>query len=310
MDITIIIPTYNRLWSLPKAINSCFESKLDIEVMVINDGSTDGTFEWLNTQTNIVVFHQKNQGKDNAINNVFHLAKGKYIRFLDSDDWCLPNSNIKLFNAAEQANADVVAAGYEVYNETEVFLSKGDWINCDDFIAQQLGECDSSHYSAYLFKKEFIETIPHRQEFGARDDRQFIIEVALKHPKTTFINEPTLAHRSHQKERLQNMDSEKTAINNLASLAIYKQALAILENRNELTLRRVKASTKMLWPLAHWIAKDDITKATDLYHWIKILDPEFIPPTKGILGFAYRILGFKLTENLLRFRRKIIKINH
>ncbi len=37
------------------------------------------------------------------------------------------------------------------------------------------GECDSSHYSAYLFRRQFIDDIPHRPEFSHRDDRMFII---------------------------------------------------------------------------------------------------------------------------------------
>ncbi|PWS26395.1 hypothetical protein DHW03_16575 [Pedobacter yonginense] len=307
MDVTIIIPTFNRLWSLPKAIASCFESPLKIQVIVVDDGSTDGTLAWLNTQQNILIVHQENQGKDHAINNVFHLAQGKYIRFLDSDDWFLPNSTTKLFEAAESTQADVVAAGYEVYDEHENFIRKGDWIECDDFIAQQLGECDSSHYSAYLFRKSFSADIPHRQEFGARDDRQFLIEVALKHPKTTFITERTLAHRSHTKNRLQNMDDTATVANNLASLEIYRQALKVLEAKNELTPRRIQASIKMLWPLAHWIAKHDLQKATTVYNWIKSLDPNFSMPTKGFLGFTYRTLGFEWTEKLLHFRRKMIR---
>jgi glycosyltransferase involved in cell wall biosynthesis len=147
LDISIIIPAYNRLWSLPKAISSCFDPNITIEVIVIDDGSTDGTWEWLTKQENIIALRQENQGKDVAVNNGFKIAKGKYIRFLDSDDWLLPNSSALLFNKAEKNNLDIVCAGYQLFDEQENLIREIPWTICDDFLAQQLGECDSSHYS-------------------------------------------------------------------------------------------------------------------------------------------------------------------
>jgi glycosyltransferase involved in cell wall biosynthesis len=307
MDVSIIIPTYNRLWSLPKAISSCFETKLNIEVLVIDDGSKDGTTDWLKTQSNLKVFTQKNQGKDWAINNFFNQAQGKYIRFLDSDDWLLPFSTDQLFAEAEAKNADVVAAGHEVYTEDEKFSHQVQWVVNDDFIAQQLGETDSSHYSAYLFKREFINDIPHRQEYGVRDDRQFIIEVALKKPITSYINPPTLAHRAHQQERLQSVSGHKSMLANMASLKIYQNAMAQLADSNLLNERRKNASIKMLWPLAHWVAKDNIEDAKLIYHWIKTLNPDFKIPDRGMIGFCYRNFGFSATEKLLKLRRILLK---
>ena len=47
IDISIVIPTYNRLWSLPKAVQSCLTMAAKVEVIVVDNGSTDGTWEWL-----------------------------------------------------------------------------------------------------------------------------------------------------------------------------------------------------------------------------------------------------------------------
>ena len=84
--ISIIIPTYNRLWSLPEAIDSCRSSNGMTEIIVVDDGSTDGTWEWLQTQSDIIKIKQNNQGKCWAANKGFETATGKYIKFLDSDD--------------------------------------------------------------------------------------------------------------------------------------------------------------------------------------------------------------------------------
>ncbi len=307
MDLSIIIPTYNRLWSLPKAIESCFISNLKIEVIVIDDGSTDGTYDWLCLQKNLVIIKQVNLGKDWAVNHGFEIAKGKYIRFLDSDDWFLPYSSDQLMAKANEADFDVIAAGHQVYNEEEELIKTINWQPCDDFVAQQLGECDSSHYAAYLFKKNFINDIPHRQEYGAKDDRKFIIEVALKNPKIAYINTSTLAHRTHSKERLQNVNGLSNSFNNLALLKIFKTSLATLTEQNQLTQRRKNAACNILWPLAHDIGIHHINEATAVAKWIFELNPNFNIPQKGLLGFLYKILGFKRTEKILKFRRFLIK---
>jgi glycosyltransferase involved in cell wall biosynthesis len=235
LDISIIIPTYNRLWSLPKAIISCFDPNVVVEVIVIDDGSTDGTWEWLTKQENIITLRQENKGKDWAVNEGFKIARGKYIRFLDSDDWHLPGSSALLFNKAEKGNLDIVCAGYQLVDEHEKLMHETTWVICDDFLAQQLGECDSSHYSAYLFKRAFIIDVPHRQEYGALDDRQFMIEIAMKWPKTGYITNFTMAHRTHSNERLQIHEGLKSAMQNYQHYTIYKKALAELEKNGKIT---------------------------------------------------------------------------
>jgi glycosyltransferase involved in cell wall biosynthesis len=306
MDVSIIIPAYNRLWSLPRAVSSCYDPSLNIEVIVIDDGSTDGTWQWLSQQENIVAVRQDNAGKDWAVNKGMATASGKYIRFLDSDDWLLPGSTGCLFRRAEETGSDIVCAGYQVVDEEERVLKEIPWTICDDFLAQQLGECDSSHYGAYLFKKDFIKEIPHRQEFGALDDRQFVIEAAMKQPSTSNVSSLTLAHRVHERERLQRVTGLKQSANHLALLNIYKRCLNNLMKNGLLTQRYKSAAASNLWPLAHWIARDFPKEGLEVAAWVYELDPDFKIPEKGIIGRLYRNIGFKQTERLLRFRREIV----
>lgn len=310
MDITIIIPTYNRLWSLPKAINSCDEPTLNIEIIVIDDGSTDGTWDWLVQQKNVVALRQNNMGKDWAVSKGFASAKGRYVRFLDSDDWLLPASSLALFTEAEKYNLDIACAGYQLFNEQEQFIKEISWTVCDDFLAQQLGECDSSHYSAYLFKKEFIQTIPHRQEFGALDDRQFVIEAAMSQPKTGYIQTPTLAHRIHQQHRLQNASGLQASVNHFAQLNIYKKCFASLAEKGLLTQRYKNAACNILWHLAHWVAKTHLVDGYEIYNWVYELNPNFIPVENPKIASLYKRLGFKTTELLLCMRRLFKNYDH
>jgi glycosyltransferase involved in cell wall biosynthesis len=305
MDVSIIIPTYNRLWCLPKAVASCFETSLNVQVIVVDDGSTDGTSGWLKQQPNITVLEQPNMGKDWAVNAGFTVAKGKYVRFLDSDDWLIPYSTDQLFEEAEKNKLDVVCAGYQLVGENEKILKESAWIVCDDFIAQQLGECDSSHYSAYLFSKDFISDIPHRQEYGALDDRKFVIEVALKSPKTGYISSPTLVHSVHTKERLQNPSPWQESADYLARYKIYKKTFQLLADGGELTQRRKNAACNILWHLAHWVAKAHIDAGEDIYNWVYELNPQFVPTENLSLNRLFKTFGFARAEKLLRLRRSL-----
>ena len=307
MDVSIIVPTRNRLWSLPRAVKSCMSASISVEIIVIDDGSTDGTADWLRQHPELVVLDGAGWGKPWGVTRALAVATGTYVRFLDSDDWLRPEANERQFAIAERENADVVVAGYDLFQD-EQFVESHSWIECDDFIAQQLGEAPASHYSAYLFRRSFISGIPHRtlfaaSDFASRDDRCMVLEVALRKPRIAICPSPTLCHRQHRKGRLQFRQGLRSTGTIIQHLYIYRQILSLLENRGELTERRKCAAIKVLWPLAHWIAYTHLTDAGELVDWIHELDPCFKVPERGILGLLYRRIGFRRTERLLRLRR-------
>jgi len=305
IDISVIIPTYNRLWCLPKAIESCRSNKCSVEIIVIDDGSTEGTWEWLGKQKDIVALRQQHWGKCWAVNNAFDACKGKYVRFLDSDDRLAENANDEQFQIAEDSLSDIVVSGYRLTDESGQILRQQPWVTCDDFIAQQLGECDSSHYSAYLFRKSFIEDIPHRPDFAYRDDRLFVLEAALKLPKVAVHNGFALLHTQHDNLRLQRNYGMQQTIQNYQHLNIYKNILSRLDQQGELTTRRIKASTNVLWHLCQWIARENINEAGNLFEWILELDPDFKITDTGILGFLYKNIGVNTTNKLLKIKRSL-----
>ncbi len=314
MDVSVIICAYNRLWSLPKAVESCRQSKCKVEIIVIDDASTDRTWKWLQQQPDLVTLRQvSNWGKPWAVNRAFQIAKGKYIRFLDSDDWLYPDANDKQFEIAEKTQADLVVGGYEIYNEHEELIRSQNWVDCDDFIAQQLGEGDSSHYSAFLFKRDLIENIPHRTSFASagfasRDDRCLMLEVALAKPKIAVVYEPTLCRRHHSKKRLLFATSLKGLGTDLQHILIYKNIINQLLIRGELTPRRINAACEIIWIIAHSIARTHLDEACEIANWVYQLKADFQPIEEGLLGKLYCHLGFRNTEIILRIRRTIVSL--
>jgi len=283
-------------------VESCRSAGGNVEIVVVDDGSTDGTWEWLQAQQDIVSIRTDNWGKDWAVETALAAARGKYVRFLDSDDWLCEDANADQLALARETGADLVVAGYEDYDEESGERHVNAWNDCDDFIAQQLGEGWASHYSAFLFRRELIRGIPHRQDFALRDDRLFILEVAMRQPQLAVYRQPAFVHRRHGGERLQYTAGFKRDLGYWTHIAIYRKVLGLLEQRGELTPRRKQAAIRTLWPNVRSFAKAYPREAAEVVDWIYRLDPQFVPPVRPALALAYRLLGFAMTERLLRLR--------
>ncbi len=131
-DISIIVPIYNAEKYLNKCIKSLInQTKENLEFILINDGSTDTSEEIIQSyqDTRIKYFKNKNQGIGKTRNFGIKKSTGKYIMFLDSDDFLATNACEELFKKAEQDKLDLVINNfYRVEEETskqeEVIISK------------------------------------------------------------------------------------------------------------------------------------------------------------------------------------------
>jgi glycosyltransferase involved in cell wall biosynthesis len=273
-----------------------------VEIIVVDDGSTDDTWNWLQSQSDIVRIRQLNWGKCNAVNRAVAVSRGEFIRFLDSDDLLVTGANDAQI-ALARCGADIVVGGYKVRYEDDRSEFTVNWTPCDDFIAQQLGECNSSHYSAYIFRRTFLHDLCHRQEFAFRDDRMFVIEAAMKNPSVTIHDLPCFIHRHHGRERIQFRHGLVSDVTNWQELQVFEKAERLLDAAGALNERRKRAIAKTLWPLAHRIASTHLEEAGKVVDRIRRLDPTFTVPEKGLLGSLYRAIGFRSTQRLVRIAR-------
>ncbi|MEP7222691.1 MAG: glycosyltransferase family 2 protein [Novosphingobium sp.] len=302
MSLSIIIPTFNRLWSLTEAIASCPRDPR-IEIIVIDDGSNDGTAEWLSEQSGITVITQTNTGKSRAVNGAMASARGDYIRFLDSDDILITGQVIPQLEFAQASNADVCVAGYrEWFSQGDRYIEHP-WDDCGDFLAQQLGECDSSHYSAYIFRRSFIAGLEHRTEYAIMDDRAFVVDCAMEQPRVSTWPEPTLIHRQHNNARIQFQPGSMHTIADWQELQMWKRIINQLDAKALNTPRRLVAVTNNLWPLAVRIGARFPGEGREVFHLIQQLVPEFVPPCDSAAGKVFRLVGIKATMHIARCAR-------
>lgn len=118
--LSIIIPAYNVEKTLARCLDTLIDTSLvgKIEILVVNDGSTDGTLDLANLYKKcypdfVRVINKKNGGHGSTLNAGILLAKGKYIRIIDGDDWVDTDSFIKSVNALEELETDIVCMPYQ-----------------------------------------------------------------------------------------------------------------------------------------------------------------------------------------------------
>jgi len=307
IDVSIIIPTYNRLWCLPKAIESCRDTQCLTEIIVVDDGSTDGTWQWLQEQPGVISIKQENQGQTYAVNKGVSIATGKYVRFLDSDDFLRQDIIDKQFKKAVETGAQLICSRVDNYDRETGKVTENPNINdWEDFLEIQLSNRYGSHFLGMLFNHELVKQVPRRPDFAFREDRMFLLEIGLLNPVMAIVDGCAGYWVQHTEQMQANYTGLKSQVVNWQHLQIYKRILGKLSSEGRLLESYKKAACTVLWPLAHWIAKAHLPDAEKVVKWIYELDPEFLPPEKGVLGAFYNKIGFTKTEKLLKFRRKLL----
>lgn len=122
-SITIIVPIHNTEKYLYHCIDSIRNQTFkDFELLLINDGSTDNSGKisdaYALCDKRIKVIHKLNTGVSDTRNCALDIAIGKYVVFIDADDyWCVRTALEQLFNVAEKNKLDIVKGEYDIVDE-------------------------------------------------------------------------------------------------------------------------------------------------------------------------------------------------
>ncbi len=124
IKVTVIMPVYNEQSYLATALDSVLSQTLsDIEIICIDDGSTDASLEILKEyhtkDERVRILTENNAGPALARNNGIKRARGEYLAFLDADDFYEPTFLEKLYGLAKEENLDIAIAKYDFYNSAQ-----------------------------------------------------------------------------------------------------------------------------------------------------------------------------------------------
>lgn len=217
-EISVIIPVYNVEKYLDKCLDSiCNQSFRDIEIICVNDGSTDSSqnilLEYQNIDGRIRIINQENQGLGASRNNGLKEAKGKYVYFIDSDDYLDASTLERLHKNIISNKSDIALFKFKTFDDNNNIKSRIVEFRIDEIF----GDIDYSNFTftykdvkkhvmntafsacLKLYRKDFLDSFDdfHFPEGVSFEDILFHVKVMLRASRISFVNEDFYYYRSN-----------------------------------------------------------------------------------------------------------------
>jgi len=203
MLISIIVPIFNVADYLARCLDSIIaQTHKNIEIILINDGSTDDTAiicnQYAKVDSRIVVVHQENAGVSEARNVGLALIKGDWIGFVDADDWVEPEMFETLLDTATSSSVSIAACGF-VKHFSNGWIEFREYKDIPDVIpatdALQYVLC-SNYFEGFLWNKLFNAKLikSTNVQFSAGlhtcQDLVFVVEVIMHGGSIAYTSKP------------------------------------------------------------------------------------------------------------------------
>jgi glycosyltransferase involved in cell wall biosynthesis len=207
--ITVIIPVFNAQKYLLESIESVLNQTLkEIEIIVVNDGSTDQSLEILESislmDNRLIVLNQKNKGQSIASNKALEIARGDYIKYFDADDVMNDSHLEKLYEKIKNKNDVLVSCKWaRFYNDdlrNAKFISCSTWtdLHSIDWITNAMSEkYDMMPLWLWLIPKKLLLKVGGWDEsLTLNNDFEFSIRLLTSVSFVYFEDEAIIYYRS------------------------------------------------------------------------------------------------------------------
>ncbi len=196
--VSVVIPCYNHGRYLPAAIESVLnQTYAPVEIIVVDDGSTDNTKEVAHRYPNVKYTWQKNRGLSASRNTGIKNATGEYITFLDADDWLHPDALINNLKYLQQDYKLAFVSG--AYDEI---------LELKNYVRECRNEISANHYlqllrsnyigmiSTVLYRSWVFEEFLFDETLNACEDYDLYLRITRKYP-VLHHTEKIAAYRKH-----------------------------------------------------------------------------------------------------------------
>ena len=199
--VSVVIPAYNCENYIERCINSLFSQRCDLEIIVVNDGSTDKTLEKLLVYGDrIRVINKSNGGVAKARNLGIKEATGEFVAFCDADDYYREGSFLRLIEEQKRTGADIVRAGYKTFYDTGEEKLPKNRIKKDEFILKEdfkraiypqfIKGIGLSSVWGTLYRRDIVKDIEFRSDMRTAEDAVFNLNAYTRANSVSLMVEP------------------------------------------------------------------------------------------------------------------------
>lgn len=195
--ISVIMPVYNGEKYIRQAVESVFEQKVSLELLVIDDASTDRTDEVLSDymarENFLYLKNEKNLGVSGSRNRGIKMARGEYVAFLDADDWWTPGKLEEQLRVIKKTGCVLCTTGRELMHSDG--SSAGKYIPVKETITyHELLKHNSINCSSVLLKREAALAVPMEHD-DSHEDYIAWLKILKMYGPAAGINKPYLKYR-------------------------------------------------------------------------------------------------------------------
>ncbi|MEG1363250.1 MAG: glycosyltransferase family 2 protein [Clostridia bacterium] len=286
IKVSLIVPIYNSEEYVARCLDSLLKQTLkDIEIVCINDGSTDSSEqilnEYANKYSNIKVYNKENGGCGSARNMGIDNSKGEYIEFVDSDDELKIDAAEKMYNSAKKYNSDLVVCGMERIDDVSGKLitcdmtnTKKEVINIEnenllEMLFVNPGPCNKMH-KREIFKNARFPKIP------VVDDLMLTLQYIPNIKIVSFVKEPLYRYKVRRESGVNTVEySTFEQMKNMFIEIKDKYKLENLDNKYIDYIDKmayIHIGVSMLYRMCF---NKDLNKSDEISKTIKYLDTNF-----------------------------------
>lgn len=260
--LTIIIPLYNAERYISQCLDSLLKTRREgIEIIVVDDGSTDNSAgivsEYCEKFHNVYLIEQPNSGPSGARNAALRCASGKYIAFIDSDDYVEPEAFGRRIDLLRGTEFDIWVSDFrhvadngcvldEVFQIEETVLPITDTAYLRRFLTAK--DCIWNVWR-YVFSREFIlrNDLFFAEGYSIAEDLEFVVRAMCVCRKIAFFHEPYYFYRVNYGATLTRQFSEEKI---RQRLTMYRHAMDKLGTQDTDRLIKAKLSREYILSLS------------------------------------------------------------
>ena len=215
--VSIIVPIYNAALGLVTCLESIKQQRYkNLEILLVNDGSSDSSLEicrmYARLDPRIQIIDKTNSGVSDSRNTAIEQAKGKYLQFVDADDYLDENATRLMVEAMEENESDMVICHYCMVTKGEKtsvfgFLPPQDVLTKEEFARQLIKEPASFYYSVMwnkLYRRDLImkHGIRCSKELSWSEDLLFNLEYIRYAERFSSLRTPVYYYTRQGKKSL------------------------------------------------------------------------------------------------------------